>query len=47
MVLPELEEWVTLLEMDDASGDGHGDGTITLPMQAISLEEWIYSIFVE
>ena len=31
MVLPELEEWVTLLEMDDASGDGHGDGTITLP----------------
>ena len=32
MVLPELEEWVTLLEMDDASGDGHGDGTITLPM---------------
>ena len=32
MVLPELEEWVTLLEMDDAFGDGHGDGTITLPM---------------
>ena len=31
MVLPELEEWVTLLEMNDASGDGHGDGTITLP----------------
>ena len=31
MVLPELEEWVTLLEMSDASGDGNGDGTITLP----------------
>lgn len=31
MVLPELEEWVTLLEMSDASNDGHGDGTITLP----------------
>ena len=31
MVLPELEEWVTLLEMNDASGDGNGDGTITLP----------------
>ena len=31
MVLPELEEWVTLLEMDDNSDDGHGDGTITLP----------------
>ena len=31
VVLPELEEWVTLLEMNDASGDGNGDGTITLP----------------
>ncbi|RJU88909.1 MAG: hypothetical protein DWC02_00940 [Candidatus Poseidoniales archaeon] len=31
MVLPELEEWVTLLEMNDDSDDGNGDGTITLP----------------
>ena len=31
MVLPELEEWITLLEMQDNSGDGYGDGSLILP----------------
>ena len=27
LVLPDLEEWVTLLELDDAVGDENGDET--------------------
>ncbi len=32
IVLPDLEEWVTLLEFDDASGDENGDGDYTYPL---------------
>ena len=32
MVLPDLEEWVTLLELDDAVGDETGDGDYVYPL---------------
>ena len=32
MVLPDLEEWVTLLELDDAIGDETGDGDYIYPL---------------
>ena len=32
MVLPDLEQWVTLLELDDAVGDETGDGDYTYPL---------------
>ena len=32
MVLPDLEEWVTLLELNDAVGDETGDGDYTYPL---------------
>ena len=32
MVLPDLEEWVTLLELDDAVGDETGDGDYIYPL---------------
>ena len=32
MVLPDLEEWVTLLEMEDAVGDETGDGDYVYPL---------------
>jgi hypothetical protein len=32
LVLPDLEEWVTLLELDDAVGDENGDGDYTYPL---------------
>ena len=32
LVLPDLEEWVTLLELDDAVGDELGDGDYTYPL---------------
>ena len=32
LVLPDLEEWVTLLELDDAIGDENGDGDYTYPL---------------
>ncbi len=32
IVLPDLEEWVTLLEFDDAVGDENGDGDYTYPL---------------
>ena len=34
-------------EMDDVSGDGHGDGIITLPTASDFAGGMIYSIFVE
>jgi hypothetical protein len=32
MVLPDLEQWVTLLELDDAVGDETGDGDYVYPL---------------
>ena len=32
MVLPDLEEWVTLLELEDAVGDETGDGDYVYPL---------------
>jgi hypothetical protein len=32
LVLPDLEEWVTLLELDDVVGDENGDGDYTYPL---------------
>ena len=32
MVLPDLEQWVTLLEMNDTVGDETGDGDYTYPL---------------
>ena len=32
IVLPDLEEWVTLLEFDDSTGDETGDGDYTYPL---------------
>ena len=32
VVLPDLEEWVTLLELDDAIGDETGDGDYIYPL---------------
>ncbi|DAC22854.1 MAG TPA: hypothetical protein D7H91_01830 [Candidatus Poseidoniales archaeon] len=32
MVLPDLEQWVTLLELDDAVGDETGDGDYIYPL---------------
>ena len=32
MVMPDLEEWVTLLDIDDAVGDETGDGDYTYPL---------------
>ena len=32
LVLPDLEEWVTLLELEDAAGDETGDGDYTYPL---------------
>ena len=32
LVLPDLEEWVTLLELDDAYGDENGDGDYVYPL---------------
>ena len=32
LVLPDLEEWVTLLELDDALNDETGDGDYTYPL---------------
>jgi hypothetical protein len=32
MVMPDLEEWVTLLDIDDAAGDETGDGDYTYPL---------------
>lgn len=32
MVLPDLEDWITLLEMDDALDDETGDGDYTYPL---------------
>ena len=32
MVLPELEEWVTLLQLNDTVGDENGDGNYTYPL---------------
>ena len=31
MILPDLEEWVTILDIDDAIGDETGDGDYTYP----------------
>ena len=30
--MPDLEEWVTLLDIEDAIGDGTGDGDYTYPL---------------
>ena len=32
MVMPDLEEWVTLLDVNDALGDENGDGDYTYPL---------------
>ena len=32
LILPDLEEWVTLLELDDAMGDETGDGDYVYPL---------------
>ncbi|MDE0574470.1 MAG: hypothetical protein OSB32_02675 [Candidatus Poseidoniales archaeon] len=32
MIMPDLEEWVTLLDVDDAIGDETGDGDYTYPL---------------
>ena len=32
MVMPDLEEWVTLLDVSDALGDENGDGDYTYPL---------------
>lgn len=32
LVLPDLEEWVTLLELQDATGDENGDGDYVYPL---------------
>ncbi|HJM41193.1 MAG TPA: glucodextranase DOMON-like domain-containing protein, partial [Candidatus Thalassarchaeaceae archaeon] len=32
MIMPDLEEWVTLLDIDDAVGDETGDGDYTYPL---------------
>jgi hypothetical protein len=32
MIMPDLEEWVTLLDIDDAIGDETGDGDYTYPL---------------
>ena len=32
LILPDLEEWVTLLELDDAIGDETGDGDYVYPL---------------
>lgn len=34
IVLPDLEEWVTLLEFDDITGDENGDGDYTYPLSS-------------
>ncbi len=34
MVMPDLEQWVTLLDIDDAAGDENGDGNYTYPLAA-------------
>jgi alpha-amylase/alpha-mannosidase (GH57 family) len=31
MVMPDLEEWVTLLDIDDSLGDENGDGNVVYP----------------
>ncbi len=33
-VMPDLEEWVTLLDIDDATGDENGAGSYTYPLAA-------------
>ena len=32
MVMPDLEQWVTLLDIDDVTGDENGDGDYTYPL---------------
>ena len=32
LILPDLEEWVTLLELEDAIGDETGDGDYVYPL---------------
>ena len=32
MIMPDLEEWVTLLDFDDPSGDENGDGSYVYPL---------------
>ncbi len=32
MLMPDLEQWVTLLDIDDANGDETGDGDYTYPL---------------
>lgn len=32
MVMPDFEDWVTLLDIDDATGDENGGGTYTYPL---------------
>ena len=32
VVLPDLEEWITLLDLDDETGDADRDGAITAPL---------------
>ncbi|MDP7312080.1 MAG: glucodextranase DOMON-like domain-containing protein [Candidatus Thalassarchaeaceae archaeon] len=32
MIMPDLEEWVTLLDFDDPLGDENGDGTYVYPL---------------